>query len=726
MTSEKKTILLVEDETIIAMSEKAALENYGYQVLTVNSGESAIAAVTSSSGIDLILMDINLGKGIDGTRAAELILADNDIPLLFLSSHSEREIVEKTERITSYGYVIKNSSITVLDASIKMAFKLFDSRQELRKGNDEVRQHAQLLENIIEQFPGFIIWKSPASMILGCNNNFAIKCGMPSPASIIGKFDRDLPFLEHEVDSFLIDDQIVMQSGKPKFHIAEKEHVAQGEILYLDTCKIPLFDIQGKVSGVLAVATDVTERKKIEEALVKSEEKHRLLVENNHDIIYTLTAEGIFIFVSRAWTTLLGYPADQVIGSSFQKFVHPDDIPACLAWLEHVIQTGERQEGIEYRVRHANGSWFWHTSSAVPLRDESGHVIGFEGTARDITEQKRAVDAISSARNLMTSMLESSPNVIVFALDREYRYLAFNTKHKDVIKQIWGKDIDIGLNMLEVIGNHEDAIKAKENFDRALHGESFVIVEEYGNEALFRQSWLDYWSPIKNSAGEIVGLTCFLLDNTDQKRAEDKIKTLLAEKDMLLKEVHHRIKNNMNTISSLLSLQAGSLSEPAAICALEEAGNRIRNMALLYDQLYRSIDYTQLPTDEFLSPMIDGILANFPNRKKVSVEKDIDGFMLDSKRLQAIGIIITELLTNIMKYAFSGKKTGLITITVKKSDKKVIMSVQDNGNGIPVSVNFEQSTGFGLQLVYALSQQLDGTIRIERGNGSKVILDFNL
>jgi len=726
MPSGKKTILLVEDEALIAMSEKTALEQYGYTVMIVNSGEKAIEAVKVTNEMDLILMDINLGPGIDGTRAAELILKDNEIPLLFLSSHSDREIVEKTERITSYGYVIKNSSITVLDASIKMAFKLFESRQELRKGNAEVSQHAQLLENIIEQFPGFIIWKDPESKILGCNNNFAMKCGEPSPASIIGKFDNDLPFLKDEVASFLADDRFVMQTRKPKFHIEEMEHVANGELLYLDTCKIPLFDPHGKVSGILAVATDITARKKIEEALEESEKKHRLLVDNNHDIIYTLTAAGIFIFVSRAWTKLLGYPEDQVIGSSFQKFIHPDDIPACLVWLEHVIQTGERQEGIEYRVRHINGAWFWHTSSAVPLHDESGKVIGFEGTARDITEHKRAVDAISDARNLMTSMLESSPNVIVFALDTEYRYLAFNSRHRDVIKQIWGRNIDIGVNMLDVIGSHEDAIKAKENFDRALHGESFVIVEEFGNEALSRQSWLDYWSPIKNGAGEIIGLTCFLLNNTDQKRAEDKIKTLLAEKEMLLKEVHHRIKNNMNTVSSLLSLQAGSLSEPAAIHALEEAGNRVRSMAMLYDQLYRSVDYTNLPANTFLAPMIDEILSNFPNRKKVNVEKNLDDFILDSRRLQSLGIIINELLTNIMKYAFIGKDSGLITISVKNSDNKVLLTVQDNGNGIPASVNFEISSSFGLQLVYALSQQLAGTIHIERGHGSKVVLEFKV
>ena len=130
----QKTILLVEDEFLIAMTEKLELEKYGYAVRTVTTGEKAIETIKTSSGIDLVLMDINLGDGIDGTEAAEIILKDHDIPIVFVSSHSEREVVEKTEKITSYGYVVKNSSITVLDASIKMAFKLFNAKiRELKR-----------------------------------------------------------------------------------------------------------------------------------------------------------------------------------------------------------------------------------------------------------------------------------------------------------------------------------------------------------------------------------------------------------------------------------------------------------------------------------------------------------------------------------------------------------------------------------------------------------------
>jgi len=149
-----------------------------------------------------------------------------------------------------------------------------------------------------------------------------------------------------------------------------------------------LIELNG-VRHIINTTKDITEQAKAQEALSESEEKYRLLVENSHDIIYTLTPEGIFIFVSTAWTTLLGHPVEEVAGHPFQPFVHPDDIQGCMMWLQKVVETRQRQEGVEYRVRHVDGSWRWHTSSAVPLWDEAGTVIGFEGTARDITDRKR-------------------------------------------------------------------------------------------------------------------------------------------------------------------------------------------------------------------------------------------------------------------------------------------------------------------------------------------------
>ena len=138
---EQKTILLVDDEVTIALNDAMQLKKYGYNVIIAYNGQKAIeAANLNYPPIDLILMDINLGEEMDGTEAAKIILQDHDIPLLFHSSHTEREIVDRTENITSYGYVVKNG-ITVLDASIKMAFKLHEAYQELK--NQQIKTDAE-------------------------------------------------------------------------------------------------------------------------------------------------------------------------------------------------------------------------------------------------------------------------------------------------------------------------------------------------------------------------------------------------------------------------------------------------------------------------------------------------------------------------------------------------------------------------------------------------------
>ncbi|MGV8118420.1 MAG: sensor histidine kinase [Candidatus Xenobiia bacterium LiM19] len=127
----QKTIMLVEDEAIIAMDEAETLKNAGYNVITVSSGEAAISTVNKTPDIDLILMDINLGRGMDGTEAAERILQNHEIPIVFLSSHTSPEVVARTEKVTFYGYVVKNSGSTVLFASIRMAFRLNEAHQNL-------------------------------------------------------------------------------------------------------------------------------------------------------------------------------------------------------------------------------------------------------------------------------------------------------------------------------------------------------------------------------------------------------------------------------------------------------------------------------------------------------------------------------------------------------------------------------------------------------------------
>jgi len=213
-------------------------------------------------------------------------------------------------------------------------------------------------------------------------------------------------------------------------------------------------------------------------------------------------------------------------------------------------------------------------------------------------------------------------------------------------------------------------------------------------------------------------------DFTERRLAEQRIRDLLAEKELILKDVHHRIKNNMSAMYSLLSLQAGTLKEPLSVSALEDAANRVQSMMVLYDKLYKAAAYGELSIAEYLPSLVDEIISNFPNAGTIRVEKKLEDFAVGVGALQPLGLIVNELLTNIMKYAFKGSGGGTIAISASLKDNLVSIVIADNGNGMPESVDFENSTGFGLVLVKALTQQIKGKISIERGNGTTILLEF--
>ncbi len=236
----------------------------------------------------------------------------------------------------------------------------------------------------------------------------------------------------------------------------------------------------------------------------------------------------------------------------------------------------------------------------------------------------------------------------------------------------------------------------------------------------------EYWSFPQIVDGSVTGAVVTFLDITERKLSEEKIRYLLSEKELILKEVHHRIKNNMNTIRNLLFLQADELTDSSAVAALKDAESRVESMMVLYDRLYRSPDFKEMSIKEYLTALVDEIIGNFPNNRIVKVEKRIDDFILDAGILFSLGILVNELLTNIMKYAFDGRGRGIITVSAVLKDKHAVIIIQDDGKGIPESVNLNKSTGFGLDLVVMLTEQIGGDIRIERDNGTKFILEFDI
>ncbi len=230
----------------------------------------------------------------------------------------------------------------------------------------------------------------------------------------------------------------------------------------------------------------------------------------------------------------------------------------------------------------------------------------------------------------------------------------------------------------------------------------------------------------QNADGSFKQTHCILKDETARKLAENEIFKQLTDKETLLKEVNHLVKNNIASIESLLSLQLNSISSPEAVSALNDALTRVKGMRILYDKLLLSKDYKDVSIKEYAESLIDAIYNVFSYDESVIVKKDIEDFELSIKLVLPIGIILNELLTNVFKYAFNGRDGGQVSIILDKSVNRISLKISDNGNGLDDDFELDKSTGFGLTIVKMLAEQLNGTFSIENDNGTKSVLNIDI
>jgi len=291
---DEKTVLIVDDEALIAMSEKMELEKRGYRVFLAFSGEEALEKVGKDPAIELVLMDIDLGKRCDGTKIAAQMLKIREIPIVFLSSHTDPAIVARTERITSYGYVVKSSDITVLDASIKMAFKLFEANmrlnrelQERKLAEEKATRSEAFLSNVLESIQDGISVLSKDLKILKVNN--VMRKWYEGNLPLEGKscfhcyHDKSEPCTPCPTLRSL-------KSERPEMEVVPG--LSGSGVKWIELFSYPVKDPEsGDVNAVVEFVRDITEKKEAEEEVSRQlEEKELLLVSHLHLLLPPLQA----------------------------------------------------------------------------------------------------------------------------------------------------------------------------------------------------------------------------------------------------------------------------------------------------------------------------------------------------------------------------------------------------------------------------------------------------
>ncbi len=229
--------------------------------------------------------------------------------------------------------------------------------------------------------------------------------------------------------------------------------------------------------------------------------------------------------------------------------------------------------------------------------------------------------------------------------------------------------------------------------------------------------------PIFDKTGKVIQVAIFANDITEQKQAESKILQLLHEKEILLKEVHHRIKNNMNTLKSMFSLQVNATENPEIRGVLHVAMNRIALMSKIYEQLYQKPDIQDIRIRSVINDLVIEIQETFESSQRcnISLEIDVEDILVKAKQSFYLGIIINELVTNAFKYAFPNRKNGMIIILVKETDTKALeVMVRDNGIGISKELISKESYGFGFKLVKIFTKQYKGKLDITNDQGTIV------
>jgi two-component sensor histidine kinase len=247
------------------------------------------------------------------------------------------------------------------------------------------------------------------------------------------------------------------------------------------------------------------------------------------------------------------------------------------------------------------------------------------------------------------------------------------------------------------------------------------VVDADGSER-----WLSsIFTPIKDDTGRVIAVLCASYDITERKVMENQVAASLREKEYLLKEIHHRVKNNLQVISSLLSMQADKATDQNVIDSLMDSQNRVKSIALVHEKLYQSKSLDQIEYGDYLNKIVMHLFDTYNiSQSRLTCTVHAENILVDINQAVPCSLIINEMLTNSLKYAFPEGRKGVISIDFVTDANNYILTYHDNGTGIPEGVSFERTESLGMKLIYGLTQQLNGNVILKREGGTTFIITF--
>ncbi len=459
------------------------------------------------------------------------------------------------------------------------------------------------------------------------------------------------------------------------------------------------------------------------EELHQSQEYLRQITENIESVFWIKSLEEKkLLYVSEAYQKIWGHSSRELYQSSekWLDFIYPEDCPRIIAALPKQIH-GEYNE--QYRIIRADGEIRWIQDRAFPICDQEGNIYRIAGIAEDITQRKQ----IEETLKLQERAIAASNNgiIIVDARLAEKTTIFVNTAFEKITG--YSAEEVIGRNCRFLQGNDREQAGLKEIRTALQNKQSCkVIIRNYRKDGTLFWNELNI-SPIYDDHENITHFIGIQNDVTKRKEAEEQIKSSLEQKEILLKEVHHRVKNNLLVISSLLYWQAEYITDPTTLKIFEQSQYRIQSMALIHEKLYQSKNLAKIDLSEYLETLAKQLECSLnSDYQKVVINFDLQSIFLNVETATPCGLIVNELIANVFEHAFPNHETGEIWLRVKQdADKRVTIIIEDNGIGLPADLDIQNTESLGLQLIFLLTKQLEGEITVTCHNGTKFVLTFS-
>jgi PAS domain S-box-containing protein len=405
---------------------------------------------------------------------------------------------------------------------------------------------------------------------------------------------------------------------------------------------------------------------------------------------------------------------------AYKRDIHPEDRERVLANIAETMREGALYS-TEYRIIRPDGQVRWLMARGEVLRNRMGRPMGLIGVCMDVTERREA----DEVRSRLAAIVESSTDAIV-SETLDGIITSWNTGAEKMFGYTEKEAVGRPLSMLTPPDRMGEVTDALQRLRRGETVEAFQTVRlRKDGTPLFVSIGL---SPLRDAFGKTVGASVIARDVTAARRAEEQIAASLQEKEVLLKELQHRVKNNMQVISSLLSLQSAHIEDERAVRALRESESRVRAMMLAHERLYASQVLGRIDFSRYVHELVGELMRSYlGDSKDVKVAIAVDQMGLDLDSASHSGLILNELVTNALKHAFPGGAQGEIRVeAVMLDDGRIRLRVSDDGVGMPSDVHYRTSPTLGLQLVNSLALQMGGALEVKTGagEGTSVTLTF--